>query len=93
MKLLSQSKDNERKRKEEMLLYKRELFNRDENFNAVFASSVGGISSKFKEQSAIKKETRCTSALMKSEKGRTRGKVRCRRDKTESVLAGKANEG
>ena len=33
------------------MMYKRELINREENFNAIFAPTVGGISSKCKENS------------------------------------------
>ena len=77
--------ENEKKRKEEMLLYKRELLNREENFNAIFASNVGGISSKFKDHSVLEKESRYVDAVIKPVNRRSIGRGRFKRDKTAAI--------
>ena len=74
MQQLSQSIDSEEKRREEMLLYKRELLNREENFNAIFASTVGGVSSKFKDHPTYQNGSKCAGALMNPVRGHTKGK-------------------
>ena len=73
LKELSESRANEQKRKEEMMMYKRELLNREENFNAIFAPNVGGVSSKFKENSLNHNDSK---RLTGGKTEYTRGKAR-----------------